>query len=300
MSAARPANPFWIVSHRVKWRLTLSYLLVTLVAILLLTWWGLVVGTIYLQGTNPTRSGLEVIQTQILPALKLILPNALILIIPATLISAYFGFLNARWIDIRLANMRRATQAWQRGDFSIQVTDDAADEISDFGQELNGMAGELERLLSARSDLAALEERNHLARDLHDSVKQQITAASFQIGAAVGRAGPEPRRGPLLPGGGRKPDPCRSPGIELDHFRASPGILPTRGSGASPARVRGWLGTTEPHHRSPGNPGGCSSWTSPSSKTSFALSRKRSPMLPGTARLHRSIFACVPIRESWF
>jgi two-component system, NarL family, sensor histidine kinase LiaS len=54
-----------------------------------------------------------------------------------------------------------------------------------FGQELNGMAGELERLLRERGDLAGLEARNRLARDLHDSVKQQITAASFQIGAAA-------------------------------------------------------------------------------------------------------------------
>jgi NarL family two-component system sensor histidine kinase LiaS len=38
-------------------------------------------------------------------------------------------------------------------------------------------------LLEARQKLATLEERNRLARDLHDSVKQQIFAVSMQIGA---------------------------------------------------------------------------------------------------------------------
>jgi NarL family two-component system sensor histidine kinase LiaS len=80
--------------------------------------------------------------------------------------------------------LRRAVQAWQAGDFSVTVQDDVADEIGAFGQGLNNMAGQMERLLRARGDLAALEERNHLARDLHDSVKQQITAASFQLAAA--------------------------------------------------------------------------------------------------------------------
>jgi len=170
--------------QKIKWRLTLSYLLVTLAAIFMLAWWGLVAGTLYLQRSSPDLSWFEVIQKQVLPALGVILPSSLILIIPASLVSVYFGFLTARWLDLRLANLRQAVQAWQQGDFSVKVSDSNGDEIHAFGQELDSMASELERLLNARADLAALEERNHLSRDLHDSVKQQITAASFQIGSA--------------------------------------------------------------------------------------------------------------------
>ena len=169
--------------RRFRWRLTVSYNLVTLAALFILAWWGLVAGAIYLQRTNPGQTLLEVIGSRLLPALAEILPSALILVIPAVLVSAYFGYLNARWLDIRLGNLRRAVQAWQAGDFSAVVQDDVADEIGAFGQGLNGMASEMERLLRVRGDLAALEERNHLARDLHDSVKQQITAASFQLAA---------------------------------------------------------------------------------------------------------------------
>ena len=46
------------------------------------------------------------------------------------------------------------------------------------------MAGQLENLLESRGELATLEARNHFARDLHDSVKQQIFATSLQIAAA--------------------------------------------------------------------------------------------------------------------
>jgi NarL family two-component system sensor histidine kinase LiaS len=46
------------------------------------------------------------------------------------------------------------------------------------------MAEQLQNLLDARHDLATLEERNRLARDLHDSVKQQVFAITMQLGAA--------------------------------------------------------------------------------------------------------------------
>jgi NarL family two-component system sensor histidine kinase LiaS len=196
--------------RRFRWRLTLSYNLVTLAALFILAWWGLVAGAIYLQQTNPGQSLLEVISVHLLPALAQILPSALILVIPAVLVSAYFGYLNARWLDIRLGKLRRAVQAWQAGDFSAAVQDDVADEIGVFGQGLNNMANEMERLLQARGALAALEERNHLARDLHDSVKQQITAASFQLAAA----------GVLLE---RDPQACRASLAEAEKLTLTAG-----------------------------------------------------------------------------
>jgi NarL family two-component system sensor histidine kinase LiaS len=45
------------------------------------------------------------------------------------------------------------------------------------------MARQLEHLLDARRELAIVEERNRLARDLHDSVKQQAFAAAAQLSA---------------------------------------------------------------------------------------------------------------------
>jgi signal transduction histidine kinase len=49
---------------------------------------------------------------------------------------------------------------------------------------LNEMSEQLKALLQTRQELASLEERNRLARDLHDSVKQQVFATVMQVGAA--------------------------------------------------------------------------------------------------------------------
>ncbi len=186
-------SPAWVFFRRLRWYLTLSHYLAALAAIFLLFWWGLLVGMVYLQHVNPGLSWVEIARGQVLPALWVIIPSLIILIIPAALISAYFGFLSARWLDIRLKNQRKAVQAWKQGDFSIRIQDEVVDEIGSFGDELNAMALDFERLLQERQDLAVLEERSHLAYDLHDSVKQQITAASFQIGAAKRLAERDPQ-----------------------------------------------------------------------------------------------------------
>jgi NarL family two-component system sensor histidine kinase LiaS len=46
------------------------------------------------------------------------------------------------------------------------------------------MARQLQHLLDTRAQLMVVEERNRLARDLHDSAKQQAFAAAAQISAA--------------------------------------------------------------------------------------------------------------------
>jgi len=175
----------WNYFRRVKWLLTLSYTGVAVAAILLVGWWAFIAVSIYLANTDPNLSALEILQIRLLPILRVILPSMLLLIIPAAAVSTYFGFLAARWLDNRLSSLRAATQAWRQGNFSVLIKDDLPDEIGNFGQDLNDMAREFKSLLHAQQDLAALEERYRLAGELHDSVKQQITAAMFQISAAL-------------------------------------------------------------------------------------------------------------------
>jgi NarL family two-component system sensor histidine kinase LiaS len=66
----------------------------------------------------------------------------------------------------------------------VAVKDRSKDEIGQLSRELNDMAAQLESLFEARQELATLEARNRFARDLHDSVKQQVFATSFQVAAA--------------------------------------------------------------------------------------------------------------------
>jgi two-component system, NarL family, sensor histidine kinase LiaS len=177
-------NNVRLMARRLKWQLTLTYLLVSFTAVLIVSWWAIIAAALYLGRAYPDWGWLEALQNVVLPGLWGILPSAPLLILPAVLVSTYFGFLSARWLDGRLARLRQATAAWQQGDFSVVVQDESADEIGRFGAELNEMAAKLHAVLLARQELATLEERNRLARDLHDSVKQHLTAAALQVAAA--------------------------------------------------------------------------------------------------------------------
>ena len=107
--------------------------------------------------------------------------SLLIFTVIAGITGTFFGYLAARDPVLRLKRLVEVAQAWSRGDFTEIVADPAGDELGQLTQQLNHMAGELEQLLETRKELAVVGERNRLARDLHDSVKQQAFAAAAQI-----------------------------------------------------------------------------------------------------------------------
>ena len=102
----------------------------------------------------------------------------------AGIVGSVFGLLTARGLAERISNVSDAAHSWAKGDFSVMVRDTEDDDIGRLTHDLNSMAEQLENLLDRRLELSVLEERNRLARDLHDSVKQQTFAASAQLGAA--------------------------------------------------------------------------------------------------------------------
>src|SRR5258706_8359123 len=115
--------------------------------------------------------------------LYLILITGSVVTIIAAISGSIFGYLTARGLTRRLKRLSVAAGMWGRGDFSALTHDASQDELGQTSRQLNRMAEQLQNLLQARQKLATLEERNRLARDLHDSVKQQVFAISMQIGA---------------------------------------------------------------------------------------------------------------------
>lgn len=97
----------------------------------------------------------------------------------------FFGYFIARDLTRRLHALSNAADAWSSGDFDVLVADDSGDELSQLAQHLNRMALQLQTLLQTRQELAMIDERNRLARDLHDAVKQQVFATAMQVGAAL-------------------------------------------------------------------------------------------------------------------
>ena len=115
--------------------------------------------------------------------LQLIVVTVVIVTTIAAIAGMVFGYLTARGLTRRLKGLTTAADRWGRGDFSALAHDASEDELGHVARQFNRMAEQLQNLLQARQKLATLEERNRLARDLHDSVKQQIFAVAMQIGA---------------------------------------------------------------------------------------------------------------------
>jgi signal transduction histidine kinase len=137
--------------------------------------------------------------------LALLSKSTLLLLLAAGLVGTYFGFLTAKGMVSRLQHASDVADAWSQGDFSEFIDDPVRDEIGQLGQRLNQMAEQLKGLLKRRQEMAVSEERNRLARDLHDSAKQQALAASFQLGTAL----------TLFD---RDPETAKSHIIEADHL----------------------------------------------------------------------------------
>lgn len=98
-----------------------------------------------------------------------------------SLVGALFGSVMSHWFVRRFMKVIQATSSWSQGDFSLIITDRSEDEFGVMTRQLNHMARKLEHLIRERQDMAMLEERNRVARDLHDSLKQQIFASIMQV-----------------------------------------------------------------------------------------------------------------------
>ncbi|MEA3326161.1 MAG: sensor histidine kinase, partial [Chloroflexota bacterium] len=102
----------------------------------------------------------------------------------AGILGSIFGMITANSLTKRLSRLSQAAHDWSQGKFSVIIRETMDDEIGQLASDLNRMADQLESLLDRRQEISVLEERNRLARDLHDSVKQQAFAASAQLAAA--------------------------------------------------------------------------------------------------------------------
>ena len=125
---------------------------------------------------NPWRRGLNFIVILLLLGL---------LIAPAELATGTVaGWLLSRSLVLRLRHIAHVSEAWARGDFNAAIADTGSDELAALALRLDGMADRLRGLLHTERELASLEERQRLSRELHDAVKQQLFAAAMQFAVA--------------------------------------------------------------------------------------------------------------------
>lgn len=117
----------------------------------------------------------------------------------AILISWWLCGLIARSYSNRLTRLRDAMVSMTTDDFSVTIHVKDGDEIDQLGKQFNIMASQLQErirelkelsdknalLAEEASALTSLEERNRIARELHDSIKQQLFAFRLSAGVAA-------------------------------------------------------------------------------------------------------------------
>lgn len=167
-----------------QWKLTLSYTFVTVGTLLVLEL-GLigVLGIFTLWGRGiPSIPEWFTIVTVVLGGAVL---SGAVLFMGTIPLGLLFGFITARLLlTKRIQSLAEAATAYSYGDFTVIPKDKSEDELGLLAGRLRRMAGELATLLETRHELATVEARNRLARDLHDTVKQQIFALQMQVAAA--------------------------------------------------------------------------------------------------------------------
>ena len=144
-------------------------------------------------GSGDRVLGATIVDYSALPTQRDVLSNTLaaagraflFFVIGAGLLGAIFGSITAGGLVKRFERFSATSDTWSRGDLAARINDENDDEIGQLAAKLDAMAARLEMLLRRRQEMAVSEERNRLARDLHDSAKQQAFAASGQIGAAL-------------------------------------------------------------------------------------------------------------------
>ena len=91
------------------------------------------------------------------------------------------GLIAARYVTKQLQKMNAVTESWRQGNFEPRIELPNDDVLIRHSQHLNDMAQDLEMYMSLKQHLAVSDERNHLARELHDTVKQKLFALGLQL-----------------------------------------------------------------------------------------------------------------------
>ena len=94
------------------------------------------------------------------------------------------GLVAARYVTRQLQKMNEVTESWRRGNFDARIELPNDDVLIRHSQHLNDMAQDLELFLSLKQNIALSDERNRVARELHDTVKQKLFALGLQLATA--------------------------------------------------------------------------------------------------------------------
>lgn len=140
----------------------------------------------YLEFSIPAYSGL-------LFAILMIIAMSIV----AALVGMVWGYMQGNALKKRVEVLLESTMKLERGNLSLFIPDLGEDELGQLAHHLNEMANRLQNQVSSLQRLsthnaeltnqvkeaAIIEERQRLARELHDAVSQQLFAISMTMAA---------------------------------------------------------------------------------------------------------------------
>ncbi|MCJ7550486.1 MAG: histidine kinase [Anaerolineae bacterium] len=123
--------------------------------------------------------------------------HAILISASAAVVTGIVAAWAARVRQRRLNRLLNVSEAWLRGNLALRANESGRDEIGLLARQLNLLTEHLEedeqdlerlhesntRLTDQVRALAVVEERNRLARELHDSVKQHLFSLAMTAGA---------------------------------------------------------------------------------------------------------------------
>ena len=154
-----------------------------------------------------TLAAILIAEVMVLRAVAWIVPRPIggLNVALVTIVAALAGLLLGAWasrsIVRRLGRALEISQAWLRGNLSLRIADPVSDDVGLLATQLDLLAEHLEkdeqdleelwernaRLTDQVRALAVVEERNRLARELHDSVKQHLFSLAMTASAIRAR-----------------------------------------------------------------------------------------------------------------
>ncbi|MEA5078594.1 MAG: sensor histidine kinase [Anaerolineaceae bacterium] len=111
--------------------------------------------------------------------------TGLLLLMAIAPLGAVYGFVISRGLTMRLDKLTTAAEAWGDGNFQVlPPVDPSSDEIGILSVKMRQMAEKINNLMQDQKALVQIQERNRLAQELHDTVRQQNFATLLQIRSA--------------------------------------------------------------------------------------------------------------------
>jgi signal transduction histidine kinase len=112
--------------------------------------------------------------------------TGLVVLLGAVPAGIAFGLLSTRRLTRRLRRLAASTLEVANGGFERRITVSGTDEVSRLEEHFNRMAGQLQASLDASRQLAGAnarhQERSRIARELHDSISQELFSLSVLAG----------------------------------------------------------------------------------------------------------------------